>query len=120
MLYKNGDVVRFDVSFDYQGPAYTFAKLRCVVGVAGTTFGFDEKAWTNAGITLPETLTWTRFIKRVLVTLKNLEMGETYDTYTKLMSGTGQADIFWNGVGNIQMATSAPDSEFRDLEVQVG
>lgn len=122
MAYIIGGKVRFNVSFDYQGPNYNFAKIRCVVGIGGTWVGFNELCWTETGISLPETFSWERFDQLVIVTLKNVELGKTYDSYVKLMPNIGwQQDIFWHGTQNIQMSgVVAPDTEFANLSVQIG
>ncbi len=120
MAYKIGDIVRFDVSFDYQGPSYTFGKLRCAVGTKVLLSSFSAKDWKEEGIVLPETISWARFSKRVLVTLKNVEMGETYDTEVVLKPNLPfVSDIVWSGSQNIEMGGAVADSEFRNLEVQV-
>lgn len=119
MAFNIGDTVAFDVSFDYQGPAYNFGKLRAVIGVQGVTF--NEKCWTELTLVLPITMTWDTFTQRVSVVLKNVELGETYDSYVKLMPKIGLQEIlFWHGTQNIQMASAYPDSEFRNLTVVVG
>lgn len=117
MAYKNGDIVAFDCSFDYQGPDYEFAKIRCVVGKHGA--GFDEICFTQHTISLPETLSWRSFSQRVLVTLKGLQDGETYDTYAKIMPETGANAIFWYGDGLIKTEEGAPGVEFRNLSVRI-
>jgi len=119
MEYNIGDSVRFDVSFDYQGPYYTGAKLKCAVGIKGVFF--DEKCKTEISLILPETMAWDRFTQRVLVTLKGVKMGEVYDTEVRLMPNIwGQPALEWDGAQNIQMGALAPDFEFRNLTVRVG
>lgn len=118
MAYRIGDVVKFDVSFEYQGPIYVFGKVRCVIGVRGAFF--NEIDWKEQGINMPETLAWNEFTLTIPVTLKNVKMGERYDTYVKVMPKlSGQSDIFWYGDGLVQMGEVAVDSEFRNLTVRI-
>lgn len=120
MAYNIGDSIGFDVSFDYQGPRYSGAKLRCVVGVAGTIIGFDEKCWTEINVLMPETMSWDRFSQRVIVILKDVKLGEIYDTYVKLMPKIfGESVLFWYGPSLVSMGEAFPDSEFRNLTVVV-
>ena len=50
--------------------------------------------------------------------LKNVEMGQTYDTYVKLI-GILRPDLYWYGDGLVQMGEAAPVSEFRNLSVSI-
>ena len=120
MPYNIGDSVKFDASFDYQGPSYSFAKLRCAVGIGGP-LGFDELCYMQIGINIGEdVMSWDRFTQRVFVILKNVQMGETYDTYAKLMPEIfGQPVLYWYGSQNVQMGSAYPDSEFANLSVVV-
>ena len=121
MIYNIGDTVRFDVSWDYQGPSYNGGKLRCVVGLGGTWLGFDERCWTELSLYMLETLSWERFSQRVLVTLKNVQLGEIYDTYVKLAPNVwGEENLYWHGAKLISMGAAYPDSEFRNLSVVIG
>jgi hypothetical protein len=117
MAYKIGDVVRFDCSFDYQGPKYSNAKIRCVVGVKGVTF--NEIDYTQQSLVMPERVSWDRFDIRVLVTLKNVQLGKVYDCYAKIEPETGAQAIFWYGLQRVPMEAAVPGTEFRNLEVVI-
>lgn len=119
MAYNIGDRIAFDVSWDYQGPAYNGAKLKCAVGIKGIFF--NEKCKTEVNLILPETMAWERFTQRIIVILKDVKLGEVYDTEVRLMPNIlGQPALEWDGINNIRMAALAPDSEFRNLTVLVG
>lgn len=123
MAYNIGDLVKFDVSWDYQGPRYYFAKLKCIVGESKVLGIFDDKCWTEVNLLMPETMSWTNFSQRVNVTLKNVDLGKTYDVLVRLAPNIfGEQDWEWESKGIIAMGEPAPeypDSEFKNLTVRV-
>jgi hypothetical protein len=106
MVYAIGENVRFTCMWEYKGPYYVGAKLRCVIGKRGVSF--DEVLYSQVGVIMPETLVWTAFEQTVLVAVTaNLKAGETYDTYVKLVTGVNQDgpdDLFWYGDGLVTIA----------------
>ena len=117
MPYNVGDSVRFDCSWQYQGPSYSGAKLRCSVGNRGS-FGFDEICHTEVGITMDSAMSWDTFTQRVIVVLKNVAMGLSYDVEVKLTPNSwGLPNLYWKDDGVIVMGTAAPEKGFQNLHV---
>lgn len=108
-----GDKLIFDCSFDYRGPAYNKAFLRCSIGTRGVWWGFDEILHTERDITVPYTPTMKTYSFSIAVDITTAISPSTgYDLEVKL-GGIPGDDLFWKRDNVIDIITA----EFKDLTV---
>lgn len=98
-----GDNLVFDNAFEYQGPEYTFARIRCSIGYYSALNVFEELLYADSGINLPLIPTWAPFSQRILVKIVErgalpgvgVVVGDTYDLEVKIYEGTWPAQIIY-------------------------
>lgn len=91
-----GDVIRFDLSWEYRGPAYTQARARSVIGVRSLLGIFDEVMWADTAITISKSVDWTALTFSQMVTFnKKVALINEYDVYVKIYEGT-KIYVLWS------------------------
>lgn len=110
-----GDTLIFDCKFEYRGPAYTKAFLRCSIGTRGT-WGFGEILHTEADIEIPDTPSWKTYPFSIPVDIISvISPGADYDLEVKL-GGIPGDDLFWKW-DNVIDIIGAGEGEFKNLSV---
>jgi len=119
-----GQVLRFDNAWDYQGPAYSWARLRCSIGQKPLGI-FDELLYEDSELILPATASWERFSQREIITITSkLARGGSYHLQVKIYEGVWLAEkiyAFWSLDNAIYVVKpeDIPPVEFRGLEVTI-
>jgi len=115
MEFVMGEMVVFDSVFDYMGPAYNSAKIRCSIGEG---IPFVELIYGEKYINLPETASWKTFAEQSLVTLASpLVAGNVYDIEVRIYEGE-VTYLTYNIIGVIDILADLP--EFSSLVVTIG
>lgn len=118
-----GEVVRFNSSWEYRGPAYAFARIRVSIGkrIAGI---FEEKLFDDTGINVPLTSAFIPLSLIQVITLTSkLSPGETYGIEAKIYEGTGAGQkiyAFFKQDDAIHITEEPKEVEFQNLQVSIG
>jgi len=122
IVLKNGDILRFTVSFYHQGKAFTGAKAYASIGKRDTWF--NEVSGMNGVITVTgivDDKEPTLYKVIVDVPISNIggafgaEPGPGYEAYVKLINIPGP-DLYWYGpLNDISFEAPLEEAEFSNL-----
>lgn len=126
MLNVNiGDQLSFDMTWEYQGPKYDYARARVSIGDKSLGLIFNEKLYYDTGLIMPAAASWTEFNQRLSLTITDkLVLGKDYNVQVKIYEGVGPAEniyVFWQKDNAVHVIdTGGGDVEFRNLSVVLG
>ncbi len=108
-----GDYCRLTVEFEYIGKACS-GTVRAALGNAGWA-GFDEVKYDQNSISIPQSMTWTRYSVDLSIPTSGMSAGY-YDLYAKIGGGApGLIGPFLYDV--VEVVGAVPDPEIRNFRI---
>jgi len=108
-----GDYCAVTVEFEYIGKACS-GTLRAALGNAGT-FGFDEVKYDQDYVSIPQSMTWTRYSFNLSIPTSGMSAGY-YDLYAKI--GGGAPSLIGPFLYNVvEIVAAVPNPEIRNFKI---
>ena len=108
-----GDYCAITVEFEYIGKACS-GTLRAAIGNAGT-LGFDEVKYDQDYVSIPQSMTWTRYSFNLSIPTSGMSAGY-YDLYAKI--GGGAPSLIGPFLYNVvEIVAAVPNPEIRNFKI---